>query len=282
MSKSTPDKIIEELNGNLATAYNNEARDLLLIEQSIGICSSALMELREWINQYNFKDKEEEIHFFKVTKPYVLEEYLYFSKLFEIEIRRPVTTIRVQKRYLKKIISKAQRFFNENLEFYQYYRDRSTHLDDKYFARHRTINCLNAHRFVVDPVFSTSHDYILAATQANEKIIIFCKAEINQLEELGRATDLQKLLKQAKLNFKWTGSKTDLMEMIYGAHSTDSINNGKAEINELVKGFEIFFNIELPRFYRTFSEMKERANRTSFLDLMKKCLIKRMDETDEK
>jgi len=282
MSKSTPDKIVEKLKDNLATAENNESRGLLLIEQSIGICSSSLMELREWVNQNNFKDKEEEIHFFKVTKPYMLVEYLYFSKLFEIEIRRPVTTVRVQKRYLKKIISKAQCFFNENLEFYQYYRDKSTHLDDKYFVRHRTINCLTACRFIVDPIFSTSHDYTLAAMQANEKIIVYCKAEIRHLEELGRASDLQRLLLQAKLNFKWTGSKTDLMEMIYGAHGTDSINNGNVEIKELVKGYEIFFNIELPRFYHTFSEMKDRANRTKFLDLMKKCLIKRMDDADEK
>ena len=282
MSKSTPDKIVEKLKDNLATADNNESRDLLLIEQSVGICSSLLMELREYVNKNDFETVDEEVDFFKVTKTYVLGEYLYFSKLFEIEIRRPVTTIRAQRRYLKKTISKAQLFFNENLEFYQYYRDKSTHLDDKYFVRHQTINCMTACHFVVDPVFSTSHDYILAAMQANEKIIVYCKTVINQLEEYGRATDLQKLLKQAKLNFKWTGSKTDLMEMIYGAQSTDSINNGKAEINELVKGFEIFFNIELPRFYRTFSDMKDRANRTSFLDLMKKCLIRRMDESDEK
>lgn len=282
MNYTTPENIVEVLKNNLLNLGYDGTRDLLIIEKAIGICSTALLKLREYVNKNDFETLEEEIHFFKVTKSYVLGEYLYFSKLFEIEIRRPVTTIRAQKRCLKKTISKAQRFFNENLEFYQYYRDKSTHLDDKYFVRYRTVNCLTACHFVVDPVFSTSHDYTLAAMHTNEKIIVYCKTEINQLEELGRAIDLQKLLKQAKLNFKWTGSKTDLMEMIYGAQSTDSINNGKAEINELVKGFEIFFNIELPRFYRTFSDMKDRANRTSFLDLMKKCLIRRMDESDEK
>lgn len=278
----TPEQTVEVLKNNLQELGCDDTSDLLVIEKAIGSCSSALLELREYINSHDFKSKEEEINFFKVTKPYVLGEYLYFSKLFEIETRRPVTTVRAQKKYLKKMISQAQRFFNENPESYQYYRSGSTHFDEKCFVRAKTINCLNAHHFVVDPSFSTSHDYTLAAIKANEKIIVYCKTEIKQLEELGRAAELQKLLKQAKLNFRWTGSKTDLVEMIYGVRDTGAINNGKVEINDLVKGYEIFFNIKLPRFYHTFSEMKERANRTSFLDLMKKCLIKRMDESDEK
>lgn len=84
MAKITPDKIVEQLNDN------DESLDLLLIERSIGICSSVLMDLREFVNQYNFKDEDEEIIFFKVIKPYELREYLFHSKLFEIEAKQPV------------------------------------------------------------------------------------------------------------------------------------------------------------------------------------------------
>ena len=282
MATDTPEHIVDVLKNDLLNLGIEGTRDLLIIEKAIGVCSCALMELREYVNQQGFKTQEEEIYFFKVTKTYVLGEYLYYSKLFEIETRRPVTTTRAQKKYLKKMISQAQQFFNENPESYQYYRNGTTDFDEKCFVRAKKINCLNAYHFVFDLSFSTSHDYTLAAIKSYEKIIMYCKAEIRHLEELGRASDLQRLLLQAKLNFKWTGSKTDLMEMIYGAHGTDSINNGNVEIKELVKGYEIFFNIELPRFYHTFSEMKDRANRTKFLDLMKKCLIKRMDDADEK
>lgn len=282
MNYTNPENVVDVLKNNLQNLGCDGTSGLLIIEKAIGFCSSSLLELREYVNGHDFKTQEEEIDFFKVTKPYVLGEYLYFSKLFEIETRRPVTTLRAQKKYLKKMISQAQQFFNENPESYQYYRSGSTHFDEKCFVRAKTINCLNAHLFVVDLAFSTSHDYTLAAIKAYEKIIVYCKTEIRLLEENSGVNDLQRLLKQAKLNFTWTGSKTDLMEMIYGSHATGSINNGKAEIKELVKGYEIFFNIKLPRFYHIFSEMKDRSKRTSFLDLMKKCLIKRMDESDEK
>ncbi len=163
---NAPEHIVEELKDNLQNLGCDGSRGLLIIEKAIGICSCALLELREYVNQQDFKSKEEEIYFFKVIKPYELGEYLFFSKLFEIETRRPVTTIKAQQKYLKKMISQAQQFFNENPESYQYYRSGATIFDEKCFVRAKTINCLNAHHFVVDLNFSTSHDYTLAAIKS--------------------------------------------------------------------------------------------------------------------
>ena len=280
---NTSEHIVDILKNNLQNLGCDGTSDLLIIEKAIGICSCALLDLREYVNGHDFKTQEEEICFFKVTKSYVLGEYLFFSKLFEIEIRRPVTTMRAQKKYLKKMISQAQQFFNENPESYQYYRSGATNFDEKCFVRAKTINCLNAHHFVVDLNFSTSHDYTLAAIKAYEKIIIYCKTEINQLEAFKNSVALLKNLRQNKINLSWTGSKTALIEMLYAVHSTGAVNHGTSDIKELVKGFEILLNIKLPRFYHTFFEMRLRkTDRTSYLDLMKKCLIKRMDDTDEK
>jgi hypothetical protein len=239
MATDTPEHIVDVLKDNLQTLGCEGTNDLLVIEKAIGVCSCALMELRECVNQQDFKTQEEEIYFFKVTKPYVLEEYLYYSKLFEIETRRPVTTTRAQKRFLKKMISQAQQFFNENPEFYQYYRGGSEHLDDRYFVRTEISCFLNCHHFIFDPCFSTSHDYTLAAIKANEKIIICCKAEINQLDVFKNSVALLRNLRQKKINLSWTGSKTALIEMIYAVHSTGTVNHGTADIKELVEGFEI-------------------------------------------
>jgi hypothetical protein len=86
MAKSTPEKIVKKLRDNLLKVDRNESHDLLYIERAIGICSSALLEQREWVNQFSFTGKNHEIHFLKVTRPYVLSEYLFYSKLFEIEV----------------------------------------------------------------------------------------------------------------------------------------------------------------------------------------------------
>lgn len=47
MAKSTPEKIVEKLIDNFLKVDKNVSRDLLYIERVIGICSTALFELRE-------------------------------------------------------------------------------------------------------------------------------------------------------------------------------------------------------------------------------------------
>lgn len=97
MAKSTPEKIVEKLIDNFLKVDKNVSLDLLYIERVIGIYSTALFELREWVNQFNFTVKNDKVHFFKVTKPYVFSEHLLDSKLFEIESRLPVTSIQTRK-----------------------------------------------------------------------------------------------------------------------------------------------------------------------------------------
>jgi len=284
MSKSTPEKIVEKLKDNLINVDAIEYHDLLYIERAIGICSSALLELREFVNQSSFKDKEEEIYFFKVIKPYVLSEYLFHSKLFDIEAKQPVTSLKARKRYLKRMISEAQLFFDENPEFYHYYRIGSAHLDDKYFVR-TNISCyFNCHQYIVDPCFSTSHDYTLSAIKAYEKVIDYCKNEINSLKMLKRLPVSSDGSIPFRTNLSWTEKKRALIELIYAIHSSGAVNHGKTDIKELVSAFEIVFNIKLPRFYHVWFEMRSRkpGNRVWFIDLLKKALLKRMDDADEK
>ncbi len=179
---SIQEHIIAQLKNNLQKTNSGEQDDIQKLEKSVGICSATLLELREYVNHSVFKNKEEEIHFFKVINPFVLGEYLYYSKLWEILIRQSVTSIRRRKRHLRRMIAEAQNFFNDNYEFYLYYHSGSIQLDDKYFTR-TEMNCpLNCQHFIFDPCFSTSHDYTLAAIKANEKIAAYCNTEINQLK----------------------------------------------------------------------------------------------------
>lgn len=250
---------------------------------AINLCASAYNELRDSLVKNGFNSTEEEIQFFKVIKPNVLGEYLFYSKLFEIKTKIPVASVKKQKKFLRSMIFQGQQFFKENNEFYQYYRSGSDHLDDKYFVRTKTICSINPYHIAVDLFFSTSHDYTLATIKANERIIAYCTTAINNLKTQKLQKISQSGVIQIKTNLFWTGSKTALIELIYAIHSTGVINNGKADIKELVNAFETILNIKLSRFYHTFFEMRLRKfDRTSYLDLMKKCLIKRMDDADEK
>lgn len=268
-------QILAQLKDNLQEIGNNEHDEILKAEKAVGICSIALLDLREYVNHSVFKNKEEEIRFFKEIKPYVLGEYLYYSKLWEILIRQPVTSIRRRKRYLRRMIAEAQKFFNDNPEFYLYYRSGSTHLDDKYFSRMET-NCpLNCQHFIFDPYFSTSHDYTLAAIKANEKIAAYCNTEINQLRNKRNNRGI-------RTDMFWCLDKRDLMQIIYGIYYTDAVNKGDIHIKELVKGFESLFNIRLSGYYHTFYEITQlKKEPLAYLDLMKETLEKLLEESVE-
>jgi hypothetical protein len=268
------ENIIKQLKNNLQEIDSDGNDEILKAERAVGICSATLLELREYVNHSDFKNEEEEIRFFKVIKPFVLGEYLYYSKLWEIIVRQPVTSMKRRRRYLERMIADIQHFFNENPEFYLYYRSDSTHLDDKYFVRSEISYPLNCHRFIFDPFFSTSHDYTLAAIKANERIAEYCNFEINNLKRRGK-------FRLVRSDMFWCLTKRDLMLIIYGIYYTNAVNSGNVSIKELVKGFESLFNIKLSGYYHTFYEVTQRQKSFEYLDLMKETLVKLLEESDE-
>ncbi|SHE35331.1 RteC protein [Mariniphaga anaerophila] len=267
--------IIDGLKNSLIKVNDTELNEISKAEKTVGICSATLLELREHIIRNDLKNKSEEIRFFKDTKSFVLSEYLYYSKLWEILIRQPVTSIRRRKKYLRKVTAGVQQFFNENTEFYLYYRSGSTHLDEQYFVRTEISCTLDCQHFIFDPFFSTSHDYTLAAIKANEKIAAYCNAEINRLRHRGN-------YRLVRSDMFWSLNKRDLMQVIYGIYYTNAVNRGKVQIKELVCGFESLFNVKLSGYYHTFYEITQlKKQPLGYLDLMKETLTKLVEEQDE-
>lgn len=118
MSKFTLKKIVSKLKDNLINIDAIKFRNLLYIKRAFGICFSAFLEQREWINQFNFTTKHIEIHFLKVSKQYVPNNRLLHCHLFDVFINQLIVSINFRNKYLKKIILEAQFFFEENPIFY--------------------------------------------------------------------------------------------------------------------------------------------------------------------
>ena len=69
-----------------------------------------------------------------------------------------------------------------------------------------------------------------------------------------------------KSELNWTGSKTDLVELLYALKATGTINAGNINIKDLISTFSNLFNIEISNYYKTYSEIKNRSTeRTKFL-----------------
>ena len=276
-------KLIHELEHNLKSLEYKINNIHCLLEQSIILCKSTLEKLRNRFKENTFNNAQEEIEFYKQVKPKVVSYLIFYAKRLHIESKRVVEGRKEQIKYFKKAISELQVYFNNNLDFYHYYKSKATHLDEQYFLRENKTIRINVEEyyFFTEDKFSTSHDGSLAIVMAYIKLIEYLKNEINKLnntsKNMGSITPFQK-----KSQLNWSGSKTDLIELIYALHATRSINNGIIDIKELATNFEQIFNIKLGNFYNTFIEIKARkTNTTKFLDQLKENLTERIIKSDE-
>lgn len=86
----------------------------------------SLEDMRTYIVNHPFSNKEEEIYFFKHIKPEVLSRLLYFTEIYNTEMRKPHGSIEVLKKYYNDRLDELTSYFESNLDFYQYYRSKAT------------------------------------------------------------------------------------------------------------------------------------------------------------
>lgn len=277
------DKIFKHFDSSIENLETDVEDILLKAEEGIKIAKNALHSMRRYILNNDFKTKEAEILFFKNSKPKIYSKLIYYVKLFNIESKRPRGSKKSQAKYLNNHIDRLQAFFNDNLEFYHYYRRGATTFDKQYFLRGNADIRLHsdAFHFFTDEQFSTSHDSTVATILAYDMLIVHLKKETDKLNNNGMETlNSPNPTKSSKLF--WTASKTDLIELIYALHSSGAINSGTADIKEMASACEQIFNIELGDYYRTFLEIRSRKiNQTKFIDKLKDTLIKRIQDIDE-
>lgn len=237
-----------------------------------------LSEIKDYVLKRGFTSVDEEIRFFKYQKPVIVSKLIYYNAIYKIETRKPYGAKRIRK-YLKKELKKLKRFFDNNIDFYKYYRSNNSFLDEKMFVRgkHDIKLWLDSYYFQSDQSFSTSHDYKVAKIMANDLIQVY-------LEDQLYSTNKRLFIKRTAISgLNWTGSKAALTELIYSLYYQSVLDNGNTDIRLIAEHFENAFNIDLGNFYHTYLEIRNRKiNRTKFLDALRDNLIKKMDEQEEK
>ncbi|WP_455708754.1 RteC domain-containing protein [Chryseobacterium indoltheticum] len=244
------------------------------IETIIKLIVQNLSDLKEYVLKNGFKNIDEKIHFFKHQKPAIVSKLIYYNAIYKIETKKPYGAKQIKK-FLNEELNKLKIFFDNNLEFYKYYRTNNTFIDDKLFIRGKydIKLSLDTFYFEVDHRFSTSHDYKVAKIIAYDLIQVYLEDQLNNINH-------KKVSDNSFLN--WTGSKTALIELIYALHSQGVFDDGNVDIRLIAKTFENIFNIDLGDFYHTYMELKSRKiNRTKFLDNLRDAIIKKMDEKEE-
>ncbi len=271
--------LLSNLEIQLNEIKDNSKNTLQATEQSIIACITVLGNLKSHFQNHTFQNKSEEIEFFKIIKPELVSKLLYHNEIYSIELSKPSGSTKDIRKYYKKENAKLKKFFNENIEFYRYYRSGNTSLDKKYFVRRKhdiKFSIDNAY-FQSDHNFTTTHDYKIAQ-------IIAYNALQSYLEEKIKQTKKPIVLTNKTTTLHWSGSKVAAIELLYALHTQGVFNNGKATLNEIASVFQETFQINLNQFHRTFLEIRDRKtiDKTNFLSSLKDNLTKRIQEADEK
>lgn len=253
------------------------------IEESakmVAFLNQCMAELRTFFFSIESITQENEILFFKKIKPEILGFLLYFNKIHTIELKCPNGSNDTLIEFYENEQKSLTFFFERNINFYQYYRAKLTHSDERYFLRTEFDNrvCSESVYFIMDNDFCTGYDYKVAKIICNEMLRIYLNKKMNGLE---KKLFIDK--KRATLpigNLRWTGPLVALTEIGYGFDASKYVNNGKADIKEIMTGLEVLFNVDLGKYYRTYTSMRDREEQTKYLNIIIDRLKKRMDEND--
>ena len=271
--------LLTELDRQLENAHASNEEPLKYAEQAIKILISTLEKLKSFFIRYTFQSKNEEIDFFKFIKPQFVYKLIYYNEIYNIETNTPYGGEKILRKFFNTELEKLKAYFDENIDFYRYYRTGNTCLDKKYFVRGKydlRFN-LDSYYFQADHHFTTSHDFKVAKIMANDLVQVFIEGELLKLNKQA----IPHASQDSSSKQKWTGSKVALVELIYALHAEGVFNNGASDLKDVAGFFESTLNVDLGQFHRTFLEIRMRkSDRTKFLNSLRETVLKRMDAVD--
>ncbi len=260
----------------------NELRDVndplintvIDLSKSLNITLKTLEELHSTIKSDPFVDDESEIYFFKYIKPRFQSWHIYIIELHHIINMIPISTDQMIKKYYLHELKVINRFFKRYALYYQYYLANSKSRDTDFFLS-RNLNDLPPELKLTTNLdtFSSSLDFLFAKFKAYEMLRDCLVRKVKKLEQDKDLDVLEKeLLKQRR---SWSGNKIELVELAYGLYHSKRINDGNAELGEIISWLESSMNVDLGQSYRMFIDISRRklVSHTKFLDEMQVALV---------
>ena len=250
------------------------------LSSSLNCVAAALDKLRAFVNAQPFASDAGEIEFFKIVKPRFYCWKIFLVEKFAIEANVIRGSSQMQQQYYLNELALIERIHNHHRQIYQYYIDRETMRDGEYFLRVNYIPYLpgqDYHQPILD--FSTNQDYLFARFRAGRMLQDFLISKIMQLEN--SATEEIAAVVLSRRKRRWTGDKINLIEIAYGIYFTGQMNDGKADIKEIIAWLETSLNVDLRQAYRMFLDLRRRktTSYTKFLESMCVAIAQHIEET---
>ena len=265
---------LETINGSLSSGFEKFSDSLYAITNNIN-------ELKKIISEYQFENDRQEMAFFKNVFPQFYARLIYTSEEYNITSTIPEGTDQMIRDYYLQELAIVKRNFNHHQFAYQYFLQSESALDEDYFLRKNFRRYhLGLPLLVFDETTETNMGYQFAKFRAYEMLQTFLIKKLQALYQRPDNTVLTELL--TGNNRRWTGEKINLIELAYGIFYTGQMNDGKAEINDIVAWLEESLHIELGRAYRKFIDIRRRktVSYTKYLDEMRNAIVHKIDESN--
>jgi len=281
MAMTYPDfctNLYERLLAGLAGIEKESANPVQRAQRSSDLARAVVNELEVLLHDHAFADSREESIFYKEFRPAFYAQLLYFDRVYQLELDWPSGNRMAQREHLERELTRLTAFFSDHAFIRKYMRSGGDYLDERLFFRsgERAGYLYQLYNECSNPGTPSNYGDVVAQLRAGELLEEYLLATLGELEPGTFERGFRRKL-------MWTDSKVGLIELAYGLHAAGVINEGGAELNEIVEALEWIFQVRLRNYPRTFQEILARkTGYTNFLDKVRKELLMRIQQIEEK
>lgn len=178
-------EIYQRLLADAGTCWQSGSTELEKIEKCFRLAIRHWYSLRDEFINYTFKDKEEEIDFFKNIKPLFTGKIEFYTIAYKSTLFKPEDNDPRIKSFWKEELKKLSAFKKNNEEFIAYIKSGDTSLDEEYFTRIPEIEATRKDGNIA-PELQSSHDAMVSAIHAQKLYHDYVKLQLKQLEKEGK------------------------------------------------------------------------------------------------
>lgn len=266
------DKLKSELEYSLEQIEQSNLPREKKCASKVSVCQEVTEQLKQLFQEHELReDQTFQIHFFKSIKPRFCSEFVYQMTIYDYLKDKPKGSVKSQRKYIDSCMDKTSKELSKYSEFNNYIYFSSTHHDELYFTLQnfdpvKHVNLLTPTSNVFNPPAGPTLTTVIAMNRYTE----FLKKELETLN-LPKPDPSWNSTNQ----LIWKKSKTDLVQLVYALHATESVHE---DLKDTKEAMEKLFNVQLGNIYRTFSDIKIKKEPDSFIKELSLNLLKKVRE----
>lgn len=266
-------KKINEIYQNAVAQFNfvhlENLHPAITSKKCLQIYFQAATKFTSFEKNFNFQNAQNEISYFKKIKAPFIADFLYFTKIAEIERSKLVSE--VDKDFFQIELNKIIFFKIENIDFFNFYKSNDDTKDLHFFKKENCSELLYDEEIYFCNKDRANYDIILAHFIANEKIDLFIA---NQLATLKFNSTLNlSLLLDIEL------TKTEVSELALAMYFLKCLPESNTSINSVSKSYANFHNVEIRLPHEYLHEISNRTgSKAIFLEKLINALVNKINE----